>query len=247
MNFNILRFETIDSTNTEAAKHAKLGAREGLCIIAGQQTAGRGRHGRIWFSNRDSGLYLSVLLRPKIESRFLPLITLMTGVAVHDTLLKFGLKPDIKWVNDVLVRGKKISGILAEALETDAGLAVVVGIGININSSGLPPGISVAATSVEEETGRTITVEELAEQLIQFFDHFHDILTGVNGPVEIIKEWRRRSSYFFGKNVRVVLANETVVGTTDGLEANGALRVRKEDGSVTIIQAGEVETVRSPD
>ena len=143
MNFTILRFDTIDSTNTEAANQARRGADEGLCVIARQQTAGRGRQGRAWVSAKDSGLYFSVVLRPLVEAKLLPLITLMTGVAVHDTLKEFGVDPDIKWVNDVLAGEKKICGILAETVETSTGLAVVVGIGDPAFSvdlhSGLPP------------------------------------------------------------------------------------------------------------
>jgi len=104
MNFTILRFDTLESTNTEAANQARAGADEGLCILARQQTAGRGRHGRTWISERDSGLYFSLILRPKLDAEFLPLITLMSGIAVYDALEELGLKPDIKWVNDVLAR-----------------------------------------------------------------------------------------------------------------------------------------------
>ncbi len=245
MNFTILTFDTIDSTNTEALKHARLGADEGLCIIARQQTAGRGRHGRAWVSERDAGLYFSIVLRPNIESRLLPLITLMTGAAVHDTLGEFGIESDIKWVNDLLVNEKKISGILAETTETNEGLAVAVGIGINLKSSNFPAEIADIATSIKAETGRTVKIEELAETLTQFIRYFHGILIGENGPAEIVNEWRRRSTYFSGKNVRVVLEKETINGITDGLEENGALRVRKKNGSITIIQAGDVEQLRS--
>src|SRR4051794_8822977 len=121
MNFTILRFDTIGSTNDEALRQAKAGAAEGLCVVAGQQTAGRGRHGRNWVSEAGSGLYFSLVLRPKMEPQYVPLITLMTGVAVHDSLREFDLEADIKWVNDLLVNEKKIAGILAEATETDAG------------------------------------------------------------------------------------------------------------------------------
>jgi BirA family biotin operon repressor/biotin-[acetyl-CoA-carboxylase] ligase len=129
MNINLLTFDSLDSTNTEALKHARLGAEEGLCIVARQQTAGRGRHGRTWVSEADAGLYFSIVLRPKIETQYLPLITLMTGVAVHDTLGEVGIDADIKWVNDLHVDGKKICGILAETTDTPKGLAVIVGIG----------------------------------------------------------------------------------------------------------------------
>ena len=245
MNFTILRFETIDSTNSEAARQAKLGADEGLCILAQQQTAGRGRHGRIWLSEKDSGLYLSIVLRPRIDAKFLALITLMTGVAVSDTLAEIGLKPDIKWVNDLLVSDKKICGILAETVDTRNGLAVVVGIGVNLTSSNFPDEIAHTATSIKQESGRTIGTDDLAERLTKFFGYFNDILNGDDGPQEIIREWRRRSSYFSDKSVRVVLENETIIGTTDGLEPNGALRIRKDDGSVTVVQAGDVEQLRA--
>src|SRR5688572_2849529 len=127
MNFTILRFDTIGSTNDEALRQAKLSAPEGLCIIAQQQTQGRGRYDRIWHSPAGAGLYFSVILRPKIETRFLPLMTLMVGIAVHDTLENvFNFDCDIKWANDIHVRDKKICGILAETAESEAGLAVVV-------------------------------------------------------------------------------------------------------------------------
>ena len=127
----LLTFDTLDSTNTEALKHARQGAAEGLCITARQQTAGRGRYGRTWVSAKDAGLYFSIILRPKLETQFLPLLTLMAGVAVHDMLREYALNPDIKWVNDIHIEERKIAGILAETAEGPEGLAVVVGIGVN--------------------------------------------------------------------------------------------------------------------
>jgi BirA family biotin operon repressor/biotin-[acetyl-CoA-carboxylase] ligase len=255
MNINLLTFDTLDSTNTEALKQARLGAEEGLCIVARQQTAGRGRHGRTWVSEADAGLYFSIVLRPKIETQFLPLITLMTGVAVHDTLGELGIDADIKWVNDLHVDGRKISGILAETTDTPKGLAVVVGIGINIKSSNFPPEIADTATSIQVETDSppyeggvaasagVVLTTRLAESLTKFLTYFYDILD--NGPAEIIDEWRKRSSYFSGKPVRVVLENETLEGVTDGLEPNGALRVKRNDGTLVIVQAGDVEQLRA--
>lgn len=245
MNINILRFDTIDSTNTEAAKQAKLGADEGLCVIAGQQTAGRGRQGRTWVSEKDSGLYFSIVLRPKIEARFLPLITLMTGTAVRDTLKEFGLKPDIKWVNDILVGDKKISGILAETVETPTGLAVVVGIGINLTSRNFKDDIAETATSIEAELSKRVSPDEVAETLTGYLSYFYELLNGVDGTKEIVNLWRQRSTYFSGKRVRVSLDGTAFDGTTDGLEENGALRVKVADGSVRIVQAADVERLRA--
>lgn len=245
MNITILRFETIDSTNSEAAREAKLGASEGLCIIAGQQTAGRGRHGRSWVSDKDAGLYFSVVLRPKIEIRLLPLITLMTGVAVYDTLKEFGLDPDIKWVNDILVAEKKICGILAETVETPTGLAVVVGIGLNFTSRNFPAAIADTATSIEAESKSKVPVAEIESALTKYFSYWYSILCDEADGRKILGEWSARSSYASGKNVRVTLENEVFEGITDGLEENGALRVKICDGVVKIVQAGDVERLRS--
>lgn len=248
MNFNILRFDRVDSTNSEAINQAKRGAREGLCIVARQQTAGRGRYGRTWISEQDAGIYLSVVLRPKIEIRFLPLITLMTAVAVSDVLRDlYNLNTDIKWVNDVHVGGKKICGILAETTETAKGLAVIVGIGINLKSSNFPTQIADSATSVESEIKREADQEEILEALTKSFGLFYNVLQNENGAVIIVDEWTKRSSYAFGKSVRVKLENEIITGTTDGLEENGALRVKTENGSIKVIAAGDVENLRKTD
>lgn len=244
MNFTVLTFDTVSSTNTEAMRQARLGADEGLCVMARRQTAGRGRHGRTWVSEKDTGLYFSILLRPKIQPKHIPLITLMAGVAVSDTLSDIGLKPDIKWVNDVLIGEKKISGILAETTESPAGMAVVVGIGINVRPADLPPEIAERATSIEEELGRGFEIAELAERLTRFIGYFYDMLSGENGPALITAEWRRRSSYFSGKRVRVKTGDGVITGITDGLEENGSLRLRLEGSRISIIQAGEVELLR---
>jgi BirA family biotin operon repressor/biotin-[acetyl-CoA-carboxylase] ligase len=247
MHLNVLTFDSIDSTNTEALKHARLGAAEGLCIVAREQTAGRGRYGRDWISARDSGLYVSVVLRPNLEIRYFPLITLMSGIAVHDMLTEIGLRPDIKWVNDVHIDGKKICGILAETTETSDGVAVVVGIGINLNSDSFPPYLSESSTSIAEETGKSLAHDDLIRSLSGYLDGFYRVLTGENGPAEIVRHWRQRSSYFTGKNVRVVLEKETIFGVTEGLEDNGALRVRQANGFLIAIQAGDVEQIRPAD
>ncbi len=245
MKFTILRFDSLPSTNTEAAEHARRGADEGLCIIAREQTSGRGRWGRQWVSDKDAGLYFSIILRPQIEARLLPLITLMTGVAVFDTLQDLGLKPDIKWVNDVLIDEKKICGILAETVETPRGTAVVVGIGVNLASVNFPDDLGMTATSIEAVTGEKVTGDEVAAALSPYISSYYAKLCNENGPAEIIESWRLRSTYFSGKRVRVRLSDRVIGGVTDGLEENGALRVRRSDGSVSIVQAGDVELMRA--
>jgi BirA family transcriptional regulator, biotin operon repressor / biotin---[acetyl-CoA-carboxylase] ligase len=245
MNITIRTFGTLGSTNTEALERAREGAPEGLCIIARRQTAGRGRYGRTWASEKDAGLYFSIVLRPKLEMQFLPLITLMAGAAVHDMLQEYGLKPDIKWVNDILVDERKISGILAETAESAEGVAVVVGIGVNLTSGNFPPEIAATAASVESVTGKRISPEEMAQTLTKYLSYFYGILKESNGTAAIIDEWRKRSTYFAEKPVRALTGGETITGITDGLEANGALRIKQPDGIVAVIQAGDVERLRA--
>jgi BirA family transcriptional regulator, biotin operon repressor / biotin---[acetyl-CoA-carboxylase] ligase len=245
MNFTILRFDTIESTNTEALNQARRGAPEGLCVVARRQTAGRGRKGRAWVSEKDAGLFFSVVLRPPLAMRYLPLVTLMSAVAVHDTLeTLYEIDCDIKWVNDILARDKKICGILAETCETAKGLAAVVGIGINLKSTNFPPEIAATATSIEAETNQLPNAETLLQKLTFFLSEYGANLYGAHGAEKIRAEWTRRSSYAFGKPVRVVLENETIHGVTRGIEESGALRVELDSGEIRIVNAGDVENLR---
>jgi BirA family transcriptional regulator, biotin operon repressor / biotin---[acetyl-CoA-carboxylase] ligase len=177
--------------------------------------------------------------------KFLPLLTLMSAVAVADVLSEtYGLKPDIKWANDVHINNKKICGILAETTETPKGLTVIVGIGINLSSDAFPVELNDIATSIEAETGRKTDAEELLNALTRFLNYFYEMFQDENGARNILDEWKKRSSYAFGKSVKVKLEREEFSGTTDGLEENGALRVRIENGEIRIIQAGDVERLR---
>lgn len=245
MHFTILRFDSIDSTNTEAINQAKKGADEGLCVVARRQTAGRGRQGRSWSSEKDAGLYFSIVLRPKIENEFLPLLTLMSAVAVADVLRElYDLEPDIKWANDILIGDKKICGILAEMSDASNNLAIVVGIGINLKSTNFPPEIADVATSIKEETGRTPDAEILLKSLTENLEKYYNVLSSAGGAARIRRMWAENSSYYSGKSVSVILGNETIYGETCGLEENGALRVKKKNGETIIVQAGDVMRLR---
>src|SRR6267378_4743068 len=146
--------DLLDSTNLEAIRQAKAGAREGLCIIAREQTLGRGRLDRTWQSPPDAGLYFSIVLRPQLEIDAWPLLTLMSALAVSDALMKAGgLRADIKWPNDLCFHDRKVCGILAETVETELGPAAIVGIGINLKADSLPETVRDLATSLESATG----------------------------------------------------------------------------------------------
>jgi len=240
MQFQLLHFETLDSTNREAADQARNGAAEGLTVIADEQTAGRGRQGRVWTSNKGKGAYFSTVLRPTFDARHYTLIPLAAAIAVYDALLKVWLiTADIKWPNDILVDEKKICGILSEMIDTPSGHAIVLGIGINLRDA--DPELN--ATSIDAESQFPATRGEvIAAVHEQLAIHYERLATQ---PTSIPKEWSRRSSYFIGKEVSVDLGNgEAYTGTTCGLEESGALRVRLPDGSLKAVHAGDVTRLR---
>lgn len=241
----IMRFDSLPSTNTEAARQASLGACEGLCVVAREQTAGRGRRERAWVSPKDSGLYFSVVLRPRTDARQWPLITLAAAVAARAALEEAcALRADIKWPNDLLAQGRKLCGILAETAEGAAGRAVVLGIGINLTNRAFPPEILATATSVEEQTGRAPDAEQLLNALTRQLARRYEALHTHDGPRAILREWEAHSSYAHNRRVRVALAEETFEGITRGLEPDGALRVETDTGDTRIVRAGDVTAVR---
>lgn len=238
MDVRILRYDTIDSTNNEAAKQARGGAGEGLCIVADEQSSGKGRQGRMWVSERGSGVFLSIILRPRLEAKYLSLITLAAAVAVYDLLRdRFLIQPDIKWPNDVLVGGKKICGILAEAIETRDGLAVILGVGINIRTPE-----QENATSITAEATFAAERDEIVELLVEDVARLYKRLAA--DPAAIVAMWQERSSFAHGMRVKAALPTGDVEGITSGLDENGALRLKLRDGSLTTIHAGDVTQLR---
>ena len=248
LRFTILRFDSLASTNDEAARQAKFGAAQGVAVVARQQTAGRGRRNRAWHSPPDAGLYFSVVLRPKFAMQSWSLITLAAAVAVYEAILEScDLKTDIKWANDIHSLGsKKISGMLAETVETPGGNAVVLGIGINLRKTAIAPELREIATSLEHETGFAPDAEKLLESLTANLGKYYRILSEPDGMEKIVNEWTRRSSYASNKSVCVTLEDTSFDGTTRGLDRSGALRVETETGTIKTVYAGDVVSLRPP-
>ena len=242
----ILRFDSLPSTNTEAARQARSGAPEGLCVVAREQTAGRGRAGRMWVSPLDAGLYFSIVLRPaSLPVVAWPMLTLMAALAVRTALFEAcDIETDIKWPNDIMAGDRKLCGILAETIETETGQAVIVGIGINLDDRAFPPELAAVATSVSSLTARTPDIERLMQSLIRAIDEHYRILQTVNVKEETIREWSRRSSYARDRRVRATLDAETFDGWTRGLEPDGALRVETDQGEIRVLRAGDVTSLR---
>ena len=239
----VLRFESLPSTNTELARLASEGAPEGVSVVADEQTAGRGRLQRAWSSPKGAGLYFSLLLRPTIPQNYWPLITFMAAIAVGDALREAaGLETDIKWPNDLLSGERKICGILAEAMDTPAGRAVILGIGINLTQSAFPPELENVATSVAEASGRPVEREPILAALLDALSRWYALL---ENPAQIVDAWSNRSSYAIGKLVQVSNGDDVWQGTTCGVEPDGALRLRTSSGEIKIVRAGDVYSIRT--
>jgi len=237
----IYHFFKIDSTNTVALRLGHAGEPHGAIVLAEEQTAGRGRVGRSWHSEKTSGIYLTVLLRPPIGPVDAPLITLLAGLAAYDAVIEqTGFPPDLRWPNDLLLHGKKFCGILTEMhAEPDHVHFVIVGIGINVNHARMPEELTPIATSLRMEGGRNYSRLELLVRLLRCLDRYYNQFLA-EGPEPILNRFAEVSSYARGKRVRISTATETYVGTTAGLEPNGLLRVEREDGRTQVVISGDV-------
>ncbi len=241
----ILRFDSLSSTNTEAARQATVGAPEGLCVVAREQTGGRGRQGRVWASPPDAGLYFSIVLRPRLTMEKWPLLSLVAAIAASDALREAcGIDSDIKWPNDIHAEGRKLCGILAETIETSQSRAAILGIGINLTNAALPEEVRAVAISVEELIGAKPDAKVILGTLLGALDEGYARLHAAGGAEETLRGWANRSSYAEGKRVRVALNAESFEGTTRGLAEDGALRVETSDGKIKIVRAGDVIALR---
>ena len=233
-------FESIDTTMREAARLADLGCPSGTAVIAEEQTAGQGRHGHGWHSEKSLGLYCSILLRPDLRPGA-PMLTMTLGLAAAEAIqLATGLACDLRWPNDVMIGHKKTAGILAQLADS----AAVAGIGVNVNHQRFPEELAEEATSLRIESGREHSRERLLIELLPAVDRYVAMLEQ-RGGAAILDLFSRRSSYASGKRVVVRQGGSTVLGTTAGLNDAGFLVVRKDDGSDEIILAGGVRAAGS--
>jgi BirA family biotin operon repressor/biotin-[acetyl-CoA-carboxylase] ligase len=246
--------DSVGSPNAEAGQLAATGAPEGTVVIAGQQTAGRGRRGRHWHSPPGAGLYLSIVLRPR-RAGAMPggtadsgLITLMAGAATAEALeTAEGLRASLKWPNDLVVEReadggpdrRKLAGILAEGSAAASELQhVVLGIGINLRPTAYPAELADRVTSIERETGRPPDGARLVAQLLTALVRGReDLLEG--RPHVVLERWRARGGASIGRHVRWREGERDVEGTTAGIDDTGALLVDTVRGRERIV-AGEV-------
>ena len=225
-------FDTIDTTMREAAALAASGCPTGTTVIAEEQTAGQGRHGHAWHSEKGQGLYLSIIL-PRQSA---PTLTMALGLATAEAIAEAtGITCDLRWPNDVMIGTRKTAGILAQLVDS----AATAGIGINVNHERFPGELAEEATSLRIYSGREQSREQILVSLLPAVDRYVNMLVE-RGPSPILDLFSRRSSYASGKRVVVRQGESVLRGTTAGLNDAGFLVVRKDDGSDEIVIAGGV-------
>jgi BirA family biotin operon repressor/biotin-[acetyl-CoA-carboxylase] ligase len=239
-------FTVSDSTNSYALEQARLGAPSGSFYLADQQTAGRGRSDHEWHSAASQGIYLSVLFRPAaaqpLPTADLVWLPLMTGLAAHRAIAEVtALSPDLRWPNDILIESRKMAGILVEAqTESELVSAAVIGIGINLHQQSFPPNLATPATSLDLETGRIVSRQQLLSALLQAL---HSELAAFSSPnreaalASIPDRIAAISTWVSGRRVDVH-GPQMATGITAGLDARGFLRLRTSNGLITITTGG---------
>jgi BirA family biotin operon repressor/biotin-[acetyl-CoA-carboxylase] ligase len=227
-------FETIDSTMTEAARLAEAGLGQETVVIAEEQTSGLGRRGRSWISEAEVGIYCSVLLRLPLVPSQLPIASLLIGLATAEAIEKAtNLACDLRWPNDILIRERKVAGILPQLVKD----CIVAGIGINVNNAKFPAGLRTPATSLLLSSGRRQSREKLLVKLLESVDSFSELLAA-KGPQAILRAFTAASTYVTDR--RVIVEENGFRGTTAGLDQQGFLLLRSDEGQTSRISSGGI-------
>ena len=233
----ILYFQETPSTMDEAARLAGEGAAEGTVVVAESQTAGRGRQGRSWVS-RSGNLYFSIIFRPAAE--VLPLLSMLAGVASARSIRKVtGLDPRLKWPNDVMLRGKKVGGILLESVVSgDQTDYAVLGIGVNVSlDTQSSREIAGLATSLNDAAGHAVAPEEVLRQVLHDLDSLY--LQASQGKSSPLAEWTALLDTL-GQRVEARWGDEVYVGLAESVDNSGNLQIRLDDGRRVTLTAGDV-------
>jgi BirA family biotin operon repressor/biotin-[acetyl-CoA-carboxylase] ligase len=235
-------FEQTTSTNDVIEKLARDGVKEGVVVFAESQTRGRGRLGRKWISPAHKGLWFSILLRPDLRPQETTQLTVASATALRRAIQsETGLKPEIKWPNDILIRGKKVAGILTElSAEVDRVKHIILGIGVdvNLNANEFPPELRKTATSLKIEAGETVSRAELAVAILRELDFDYSRICGGKFPA-VADEWEEHCATI-GRNVTVHIGERKIRGRAESLGDDGALLLRTEHGRLETITGGDV-------
>ncbi|HEX5400091.1 MAG TPA: biotin--[acetyl-CoA-carboxylase] ligase [Verrucomicrobiae bacterium] len=235
-------FEQTTSTNDVVEKLARDNVREGIVVFAESQTKGRGRLGRKWISPERKGLWFSVLLRPDLRPQETTQLTVAAAAALRRAIQsETGLKPEIKWPNDIVIGGRKAAGILTElSAEPDRVRHVILGIGVDVNldASGFPTDLKRTATSLKIESGETVSRAQLAVAVLRELDADYSRVCA-RGFASLADEWERNCTTI-GKDVVVQIGSRSIRGRAESLDEDGALLLRTEHGRLEPITGGDV-------
>ena len=241
-----IQLDCVDSTNSEIKRLAAQNAPDGLVVTARRQTAGRGRAGRTFHSPEGCGLYLSALLHPQLPPEAVAHFTAWTAVAVCDAITSVcGVRPQIKWINDLILNEKKLCGVLTELLLADgrpAGLVVGIGINVNHRPEDFPPELRESATSLAMELGHSVDIEELTRALILALDCLY-----ADFPVQRADYLHRYRAHCLtlGRPVRLITPTQEREATALDIDEDFRLLVELPDGTRQAVRTGEV-SVRGP-
>lgn len=240
-NNKIIYYKQLDSTNTEIARLATEGAAHGTVVVADAQSAGKGRRGRGWESPAGENIYMSILLRPDCLPDRAPMLTLVMAYSVAKVLKELGfLDVQIKWPNDLVLSGKKICGILTEMQLKDTEIDyVVVGVGINVNTSKFSEELKDTATSLYLESGIVSDRETLVEAIVEYFDEAYCQFLETQ-DLSFLREAYNDMLVNVGREVRVLEPRNEYIAYAQGINASGELLVRTAAGEEKRIYAGEV-------
>jgi BirA family biotin operon repressor/biotin-[acetyl-CoA-carboxylase] ligase len=241
----IIRFyESIGSTNQLALELPRDEAVHGTVLVAREQSAGRGRQGRMWMSEADLGLYFTVVILDSNRRIKIPLLSLAAGVAVYEALSDIcSGSLDLKWPNDVLLRNRKVCGILGEAISGKSGVErIALGISVNLghDAEDFPVEFREKATSIRLSEGFIPEVASVLESILERLNKWYEVLAGEDGTI-IARTFARYSSSAAGKRVHAIIGpGDSLTGTTAGINDDGSLQLRLESGAETAVHAGEV-------
>ena len=241
MGRQIRYFSRIDSTNQYAKRIAEEGAPDGTLIIADEQTAGKGRSGRTWVTPPAEAIAFTLLLRPKLSPDRISMVTLVMGLAVTNAVNSlYGVSAGIKWPNDVVIKGRKLCGILTEmSAEVRQVNYIVIGVGINANLTSFPEEIREIATSLRLELGCDINRAELIACVMTEFERLYAEFEAQGDLGAVMQEYNELCLNA-GSKVRVLDPNGEYTGTSRGINSMGELLVETEDGKMQEVYAGEV-------
>lgn len=249
---NVLLYEETDSTNLRARQYAGAGCVDGTLIISDMQTSGKGRMGRSFSSPAETGIYMSLVLRPDTDPSRIPGITLIAAMAVSKALSRIeNIQPQIKWPNDIVAAGKKIVGILTES--GDNGRYVILGIGINVNNESFPEGISDTAGSLYQICGKKLCREDIIFHVWEHFSTYYaqfldagDLSFMINDYNSLLASYQKEI-YIIPHDKTIHQINPYKIDTADiepclcmGIDPHGALICRHHDGRLELVNAGEV-------